>query len=157
MCSILGLLARTYTSYAHVIFNGGCVCRSTGTGGSFRKPSVNPCIFEPPFLNDVYRVLISYLIAELLLFVPVYTIFQRDQASLDSFRREYELGVRAQAERCEAAALTTAAAAATRLGVFFNPIWYFCLVCVTLGKTQSAVLAANQSKPHTEIVLLRCV
>ncbi len=40
--------------------------------------------------------------------------FQRDQASLDSFRREYELGVAAQAERCETAALTTAAAAATR-------------------------------------------
>ena len=39
---------------------------------------------------------------------------QRDQASLDSFRREYELGVRAQAERCEAAAVTTAAAALTR-------------------------------------------
>ncbi|CAM9137868.1 unnamed protein product [Ectocarpus sp. 4 AP-2014] len=42
-------------------------------------------------------------------------LLKRDQASLDSFRRQYELGVRAQAERCEAAAVTTAAAAATRI------------------------------------------
>ncbi|CAB1113052.1 unnamed protein product [Ectocarpus sp. CCAP 1310/34] len=37
------------------------------------------------------------------------------KASLDSFRREYELRVRAHAERCEAAAVTTAAAGATRI------------------------------------------
>eukprot|EP00752_Nemacystus_decipiens_P002219 g2107.t3 len=42
-------------------------------------------------------------------------LLKRDQASLDSFRRDYELGVRAQAERCEAAALTTATAALTRV------------------------------------------
>lgn len=45
---------------------------------------------------------------------PVYSL-QRDQASLDSFRHEYELGVKAHAERCEAASLTTVAAALTRL------------------------------------------
>ncbi|CAM9201758.1 unnamed protein product [Ectocarpus fasciculatus] len=42
-------------------------------------------------------------------------LLKRDQASLDSFRREYELGVRAQATRCEAAAMTTVAASATRI------------------------------------------
>lgn len=68
----------------------------------------------------------SYLKAEL--FVPRHAIFQRDQASLDSFRREYELAVRAQAERCEAAAMTKLAAAATRSGVHLDPIWYLLLV-----------------------------
>lgn len=57
---------------------------------------------------------------------------QRDQASLDSFRREYELGVRAQAERCEAAALTTEAAALTRLAQFVArflvPSYYRCML-----------------------------
>lgn len=63
--------------------------------------------FEPKYIQTT-----SYLKAEIR--VTVRITFQRDQASLDSFRREYEVGVRAQAERCEAAALTTVAAAATR-------------------------------------------
>ena len=39
---------------------------------------------------------------------------QRDQASFDSFRRDYELGVRAQSERYTAAKRARAAASATR-------------------------------------------
>lgn len=39
---------------------------------------------------------------------------QRDQASLDSFRREYELGVKTHVDRCDAAGKARAAAAATR-------------------------------------------
>ncbi|CAM9180110.1 unnamed protein product, partial [Hapterophycus canaliculatus] len=42
-------------------------------------------------------------------------LLKRDQASLDSLRRQYDLGVRAQTERCKAAAATRVASAATRI------------------------------------------
>ena len=41
-------------------------------------------------------------------------ILQRDQASLDSDRRDYELAVRSQAERCDAAGAARLMSAATR-------------------------------------------